>query len=142
MRQAFIERAPREREVGMVGAFNRRQPRQPRGRSAIRRCCGRQPGFAWQCLIARRLAERGVRFIELIDSGAAETRYSDVLSDYLHLKPVRARMVTLKQRLFDYPWSSYPLFVAARARPAWIEPRVVRGEFGFDEPDDSNAEEL
>jgi len=26
--------------------------------------------FAWQCLIARRLAERGVRFIELIDSGA------------------------------------------------------------------------
>jgi hypothetical protein len=27
-------------------------------------------GFAWQCLIARRLAERGVRFIELIDTGA------------------------------------------------------------------------
>ena len=28
-------------------------------------------GFAWQCLVARRLAERGVRFIELIDSGAS-----------------------------------------------------------------------
>lgn len=27
--------------------------------------------FAWQCLIARRLAERGVRFIELIDSGSS-----------------------------------------------------------------------
>jgi hypothetical protein len=27
-------------------------------------------GFAWQCLVARRLAERGVRFIELIDSGS------------------------------------------------------------------------
>src|SRR5262249_58225041 len=27
--------------------------------------------FAWQCLVARRLAERGVRFIELIDSGSA-----------------------------------------------------------------------
>lgn len=26
--------------------------------------------FAWQCLIARRLAERGVRFIELIDTGS------------------------------------------------------------------------
>src|SRR5262249_11320029 len=26
--------------------------------------------FAWQCLIARRLAERGVRFIELIDNGS------------------------------------------------------------------------
>lgn len=26
--------------------------------------------FAWQCLVARRLAERGVRFIELVDSGS------------------------------------------------------------------------
>lgn len=31
---------------------------------------GSTDGFAWQCLIARRLAERGVRFVELIDSGA------------------------------------------------------------------------
>jgi uncharacterized protein (DUF1501 family) len=31
---------------------------------------GARLGFAWQCLVARRLAERGVRFIELIDSGA------------------------------------------------------------------------
>jgi hypothetical protein len=29
---------------------------------------GEMTGFAWQCLVARRLAERGVRFIELIDS--------------------------------------------------------------------------
>ena len=28
---------------------------------------GSTDGFAWQCLVARRLAERGVRFIELID---------------------------------------------------------------------------
>ena len=28
-------------------------------------------GFAWQCLVARRLAERGVRFVELIDSGSS-----------------------------------------------------------------------
>jgi hypothetical protein len=27
--------------------------------------------FGWQCLIARRLAERGVRFIELIDTGSS-----------------------------------------------------------------------
>lgn len=32
---------------------------------------GSTKGFAWQCLVARRLAERGVRFIELIDVGAA-----------------------------------------------------------------------
>ena len=33
---------------------------------------GSTNGFAWQCLIARRLVERGVRFVELIDSGASK----------------------------------------------------------------------
>ena len=32
---------------------------------------GQTTGFGWQCLVARRLAERGVRFIELIDVGSA-----------------------------------------------------------------------
>ena len=32
---------------------------------------GANTGFGWQCLVARRLAERGVRFIELIDSGSS-----------------------------------------------------------------------
>ena len=31
---------------------------------------GSNQGFAWQCLVARRMAERGVRFIELIDVGS------------------------------------------------------------------------
>jgi len=28
-------------------------------------------GFGWQCIVARRLIERGVRFIELIDTGSS-----------------------------------------------------------------------
>ena len=32
---------------------------------------GDTESFGWQCLVARRLAERGVRFIELIDSGSS-----------------------------------------------------------------------
>jgi len=32
---------------------------------------GSTKGFAWQCLVARRMAERGVRYIELIDSGSS-----------------------------------------------------------------------
>lgn len=32
---------------------------------------GQNTGFGWQCLVARRLAERGVRFIELIDTGSS-----------------------------------------------------------------------
>ena len=35
-----------------------------------RRTHGPAADFAWQCLVARRLAERGVRFIELIDTGS------------------------------------------------------------------------
>jgi len=39
-------------------------------------------GFAWQCLVARRLAERGVRFIEVIDVGASNNwdAHSDMAS--------------------------------------------------------------
>ncbi len=33
---------------------------------------GDTQSFAWQCLMARRLAERGVRFVELIDSGSSD----------------------------------------------------------------------
>lgn len=32
---------------------------------------GSTEGFGWQCLVGRRMAERGVRFIELIDGGAS-----------------------------------------------------------------------
>ena len=35
-----------------------------------RKVSGPGADFAWQCLVARRLAERGVRFIELIDTGS------------------------------------------------------------------------
>ncbi|TWU01386.1 DUF1501 domain-containing protein [Neorhodopirellula pilleata] len=35
-----------------------------------RKTKGPAADFAWQCLVARRLAERGVRFIELIDTGS------------------------------------------------------------------------
>ncbi len=34
---------------------------------------GSTEGFGWQCLVARRMAERGVRFIELIDGGSASS---------------------------------------------------------------------
>jgi hypothetical protein len=32
---------------------------------------GQTQGFGWQCLVTRRLVERGVRFLELIDTGAS-----------------------------------------------------------------------
>ena len=51
---------------------------------------GSKKGFAWQCLIGRRLAERGVRFIELVDSGASYNW--DAHSDVHHQDP-RAKNV-------------------------------------------------
>lgn len=61
-------------------------------------------GFAWQCLMARRLAERGVRFIELVDTGAYDNwdAHSDMKSCIPLAKnvdqPMAALLLDLKQR--------------------------------------------
>ena len=57
--------------------------------------------------------------------------YFATLSDYIHLNPVRARLVGLEDRLVDYRWSSYPYFVRAAGRPAWFAPDAVLGELGL-----------
>jgi len=33
---------------------------------------GQSGGFGWQCFVARRLAERGARFVELVDGSSAK----------------------------------------------------------------------
>lgn len=57
-----------------------------------------------------------------------ERAYLLVLSDYIHLNPVRAGLVRRDGRLFDYKWSSYPFYVSRHGRPDWFEPRRVLGE--------------
>jgi hypothetical protein len=61
-------------------------------------------GFAWQCLVARRLVERGVRFVELIDTGASGNwdAHGD-LKSYVPLaknidQPIAGLIQDLKQR--------------------------------------------
>ncbi len=51
---------------------------------------GSTQGFAWQCLVARRLAERGVRFIELIDVGSSDNW--DAHGDMLTHAPLAANV--------------------------------------------------
>jgi len=53
------------------------------------------------------------------------------LSDYIHLNPVRAGIVRLSDRLFDYAWSSYPAYAVRRGRPAWLTTEAVLGELGM-----------
>lgn len=61
-------------------------------------------GFGWQCLVARRLAERGVRFIELIDVGSSNNWDSHGnMADHERLakaidKPIAGLLKDLKQR--------------------------------------------
>ena len=65
---------------------------------------GQTTGFGWQCLAARRLAERGVRFIELIDSGSSGNwdSHGD-MADHARLarnvdRPVAGLLKDLKRR--------------------------------------------
>jgi hypothetical protein len=65
---------------------------------------GKTSGMGWQCLVARRMAERGVRFIELIDVGASSNwdAHSDI-STHVPLaknvdQPVAALIQDLKAR--------------------------------------------
>jgi hypothetical protein len=60
-----------------------------------------------------------------------EAGYFTLLSDYIHLNPVRAGMIGLEQRLFDYRWSSYRHYVSGKDRPAWFEPERMLGELGL-----------
>ena len=65
---------------------------------------GQTSGFGWQCLAARRMVERGVRFVELIDTGSSNNwdAHGDMLShDPLAKnvdKPIAALLKDLKQR--------------------------------------------
>jgi REP element-mobilizing transposase RayT len=62
-----------------------------------------------------------------------EQGYLVTLSDYIHLNPVRAGLVTLSDKLFSYRWSSYPWYATTANRPNWFEPSRVMGELGLED---------
>jgi uncharacterized protein (DUF1501 family) len=53
---------------------------------------GDTQGFGWQCLIARRLAERGVRFVELIDTGSNSAENWDSHQDMAAHEPLARKI--------------------------------------------------
>ncbi len=65
---------------------------------------GQTTGFGWQCLAARRLIERGVRFVELIDTGSSGNwdAHGDMQTHVGLAKnvdqPIAALLKDLKQR--------------------------------------------
>ncbi len=52
--------------------------------------------------------------------------------DYVHLNPIRAKLLAPEDRLLAYPWSSFPLYLAAaRHRPRWLRTDRLLGEHGI-----------
>ena len=58
--------------------------------------------------------------------------YLRTACDYVHLNPVRARLLKKEERLLAYPWSSLMGYVAAPGhRPEWMRVDRLLGEHGI-----------
>ena len=77
------------------------------------------------------------RYKALIVDGSG-TGYLRTVCDYVHLNPVRAKLLVPEAPLEDFRWSSYPEYLKAREnRPGWLRVDRVLGEKGI--PLDSEA---
>lgn len=77
------------------------------------------------------------RYKALIVDGSGNG-YLRTVCDYVHLNPVRAKLLTGEQPLRSYAWSSYPHYLQAPGqRPPWLRVDRVLGEMGI--PQDSAA---
>jgi REP element-mobilizing transposase RayT len=73
------------------------------------------------------------RYKALIVQGN-EGGYLRTVCDYVHLNPVRAKLVAAGDRLLAYPWSSLVWYAAAKEhRPDWIRVDRLLGEHGIGE---------
>ena len=56
--------------------------------------------------------------------------------DYVHLNPVRAKLLKPEQRLLEYPWSSFGHYLSAPPhRAAWLRVDRLLGEHGIERDD-------
>jgi hypothetical protein len=116
-------------------------------------------GFAWQCLMARRLAERGVRFIELLDVGSSGNwdSHGD-MADHAKLarnvdQPLAALIQDLKRRgmldetliVWTTEFGRTPFVTAKDAKgrehhnkafATWLAGGGVRGGLSYGQSDD------
>jgi REP element-mobilizing transposase RayT len=60
--------------------------------------------------------------------------YLRTACDYVHLNPVRAKLLKPDERLLSYPWSSFGAYLAApEHRPSWVRVDRLLGEHGIQE---------
>ena len=71
------------------------------------------------------------RYKSLVVDGSG-SGYLKTVCDYVHLNPVRARLLQPEQRLKEYRWSSYPHYLKSRRRrPEWMRVDRLLGEWGI-----------
>jgi REP element-mobilizing transposase RayT len=71
------------------------------------------------------------RYKSLLVDGA-RPGYLRTVCDYVHLNPVRARLVGKRERLQKYRWSSYPSYLRGRQkREHWLRCDRLFGEHGL-----------
>ncbi len=69
---------------------------------------------------------------------ASRPGYLRTVCEYVHLNPVRAKLIPPEAPLSAYPWSSYPCYLELpERRPTWMRVNQVFGEMGI--PKDSAA---
>lgn len=71
------------------------------------------------------------RYKSLIVDGSGDG-YLRTVCDYVHLNPVRAKLLGPEQPLQEYCWSSYPEYLKrAGRRPGWLRADRLLGELGI-----------
>jgi len=121
---------------------------------------GQTEGFGWQCLVARRLIERGVRFVELIDRGASNNwdSHSDIKAHEPLARaidqPIAGLLTDLKQRgllndtlvVWTTEFGRTPGMDGARGRghhgacfSSWLAGGGVKGGITYGHTDDVGA---
>jgi hypothetical protein len=121
---------------------------------------GKTEGFGWQCLVARRLAERGVRFIELVDGSSSHNwdQHGDMAEHALHAKnidqPIAGLLKDLKRRgmldetlvVWTTEFGRTPGVDGTKGRghhsacfSSWMAGAGVKGGIAYGETDDLGA---
>ena len=82
------------------------------------------------------------RYKSLIVDGSG-TGYLRTVCDYVHLNPVRAKLLRPEQKLRDFAWSSWPDYLKPpEQRPRWLRVDRLLGELHIPKDSVAGREEL
>jgi putative transposase len=82
------------------------------------------------------------RYKSLVVDGSGNG-YLRTVCDYVHLNPVRAKLLRPEQKLTDFMWSSWPEYLKPpEQRPRWLRVDRLLGELGIPKDSPAGLEQL